>query len=61
MMDDIAKTLEIDPVRFRLLNHLEIGERIPTSPLVLQTCAVPECAEEAEKIRQAIEKRRPTE
>ena len=57
MMDDIAKTLEMDPVRFRLMNHLEIGERIPTSPLVLQSCAVPECAEEAEKIRQAIEKR----
>ena len=56
-MDDIAKTLEMDPVRFRLMNHLEIGERIPTSPLVLQSCAVPECAEEAERMRQAIEER----
>ena len=49
MMDDIAKTLEMDPVRFRLMNHLEIGERIPTSPLVLQSCAVPECAEGSRK------------
>ena len=52
MMDEIAKTLKMDPVRFRLKNHLEIGERIPTSPIVLQSCAVPELVEEGEKIRQ---------
>ncbi len=57
MMDDIAKKLEMDPVRFRILNHLQIGDRIPTSPIVLQSCAVPECVEGGEEIRRGIEKR----
>jgi CO/xanthine dehydrogenase Mo-binding subunit len=39
LLDDIAKKLGMDPVRFRLLNHLQIGDRIPTSPIVLQSCA----------------------
>ncbi|NWF56224.1 MAG: molybdopterin-dependent oxidoreductase [Syntrophaceae bacterium] len=57
MMDDIAKSLEMDPVRFRLMNHLEIGDRIPTSPIVLQSCAIPECVEGGEAFRRDIEKR----
>jgi CO/xanthine dehydrogenase Mo-binding subunit len=57
MMDEIAKTLEMDPVQFRLMNHLEIGELIPTSPIVLQSCAIPECVEGGEKIRRAIEEK----
>ncbi len=55
MMDEIAKALNMDPVDFRLKNHLEIGERIPTSPIILQSCAVPECVKEGEKIRKEIE------
>lgn len=60
ILDDIAKTLEMDPVRFRLMNHLEIGDRIPTSPIVLQSCAIPECVAGGEEIRREIEKREET-
>ena len=55
MMDEIARTLEMDPVAFRLKNHLKIGEYIPTFPFPLQSCAVPELVEGGEKIRRAIE------
>lgn len=56
MMDKIARTLEIDPVRFRLMNHLEAGERIPTSPVALRSCAIRECVEAGEGKRRKIDR-----
>jgi len=57
LMDDVARNLEMDPVRFRLMNHLQIGDQVPTSPIVLQSCAIPECVEGGEKIRRDIDRR----
>jgi CO/xanthine dehydrogenase Mo-binding subunit len=57
ILDEIAATLEMDPVAFRLQNHLKIGEYIPTFPFPLQSCAAPELVEGGEKIRRAIEEK----
>ena len=57
ILDEIAGTLEMDPVAFRLKNHLKIGEYIPTFPFPLQSCAIPELVEGGEKIRRKIEEK----
>ncbi len=57
ILEEIAATLEADPVAFRLKNHLAIGEYIPTFPFPLRSCAVPELVEGGEKIRRMIEEK----
>jgi CO/xanthine dehydrogenase Mo-binding subunit len=57
LMDKIAKELGIDPLQFRMMNHLEVGETIPAHTFPLRSCAIRECVDAGEKIRQEIEAR----
>jgi CO/xanthine dehydrogenase Mo-binding subunit len=57
MMDRIAKKLGIDPLQFRVMNHLETGETIPCHTFPLRSCAITECVEMGERIRNEIERR----
>ena len=57
MMDKIARELEIDPLRFRIMNHLEIGETIPGLDFPVRSCAIKECVEGSEEIRKNIDKK----
>ena len=56
MMDRIAKKLGIDPLEFRVMNHLETGETIPCHTFPLRSCAITECVEIGERIRDEIER-----
>ena len=56
MMDRIAKTLGIDPLQLRVMNHLEAGETIPCHTFPLRSCAITECVEIGERIRNEIER-----
>lgn len=55
LFDRIARKLNMDPVRFRLQNRIRVGDTVPGSPLVLESCALLECIEAGEKIRKRID------
>jgi CO/xanthine dehydrogenase Mo-binding subunit len=55
LFDRIARTLGMDPVAFRLKNHLGVGDRITASPIVLHSCAIAECVREGERLKREID------
>jgi CO/xanthine dehydrogenase Mo-binding subunit len=55
MMDEIAKELGLDPIRFRMMNHLEVGETIPAHTFPLRSCGIRECVAGGEAIRRRID------
>jgi CO/xanthine dehydrogenase Mo-binding subunit len=57
MMDEIARELGLDPIRFRMMNHLEVGETIPAHTFPLRSCAIRECVAGGEEIRKRIEEK----
>lgn len=57
MMDEIAKELGFDPIQFRMMNHLEVGETIPAHTFPLRSCAIRECVDGGEEIRKRIEEK----
>jgi len=58
LFDRIARRLKMDPLEFRLKNHIHPGDRVPGSPLELKSCAIRECIEAGEKIRKEIDDRK---
>ncbi|MBT4287882.1 MAG: molybdopterin-dependent oxidoreductase, partial [Deltaproteobacteria bacterium] len=57
MMDRIAKELNMDPVAFRLLNHIKVGEKFPAATDAIQSCAIEDCVQGANRIKLAIDKK----
>ena len=57
MMDKIAKELGMDPIQFRMMNHLEAGETIPAHTFPLRSCAIRECVDGGEEIRRRVEEK----
>jgi CO/xanthine dehydrogenase Mo-binding subunit len=57
LMDTIAQTLGLDPVEFRLRNHVRVGDRIPAHTFALGSCAIQECVEAADEARKEAEAR----
>ncbi|NMA17280.1 MAG: molybdopterin-dependent oxidoreductase [Clostridiaceae bacterium] len=55
MMDKMARKLGIDPIKFRLMNHVEVGENFPGVPFTVRSCAIRECVKRGEEIRQEID------
>lgn len=55
MLDEIARKLGFDPIHFRMMNHLEVGETIPAHTFPLRSCAIRECVEGGEAIRKRID------
>ena len=51
LFDRIARRLEMDPIEFRLKNHIHPGDQVPGSALELKSCAIRKCIEVGEKIR----------
>jgi CO/xanthine dehydrogenase Mo-binding subunit len=56
MMDRIANQLGINPLQFRVMNHLEAGETIPCHTFPLRSCAITECVDIGERIRNEVER-----
>jgi CO/xanthine dehydrogenase Mo-binding subunit len=57
IMDEIARELGLDPIHFRMMNHLEIGETIPAHTFPLRSCAIRECVDGGEAIRKRIDEK----
>ena len=41
--DEIAEALGIDPVDFRMKNHIRVGDIHPGTKVAIQSCGLPEC------------------
>ena len=57
MMDRMADALGMDPVEFRLRNHVRAGERFPCAALPVSSCAIDDCVEKARALQRAVDAR----
>lgn len=57
MMDRIARELKLDPVTFRLMNHIKVGEKFPAAVDTIQSCAIEDCVKGANDIKADIDLR----
>jgi CO/xanthine dehydrogenase Mo-binding subunit len=62
LLDRIARQLNLDPVRFRLINHIQAGDTFPGGTPLVWSCAIEDCVQGAEKIKKQIDEKnnRPT-
>ena len=56
MFNRIAKRLNMDPVHFRLINHVRVGDSFPPGNVQVKSCAIEECVRGAEKIKYEIDR-----
>ena len=57
MMDRMARRLGLDPIQFRLDNHVQVGQCFPGSDTPVTSCAIEQCAQRAQAIQQEIDQR----
>lgn len=55
MMDRMARKLNLDPIQFRLDNHVKVGECFPGSDTPVTSCAVEACARRARELQRQID------
>ncbi|KUO74201.1 MAG: hypothetical protein APF77_21040 [Clostridia bacterium BRH_c25] len=55
MLNTIAKKLNMDPIEFKMKNHVEIGDKLPAATASLLSCATEECLKGGEEIRRKID------
>lgn len=57
MLNTIANKLNMDPIEFKMKNHVKTGDKLPAAASRLLSCATEECLREGEKIRKKIDKK----
>jgi CO/xanthine dehydrogenase Mo-binding subunit len=55
MLDRLAAEVGMDPLEFRLMNHIQVGDKLTASPLDIYSCAIEQCARESARIKDEIE------
>ena len=55
LMERMAKKLGMDPIQFRLKNHIKVGECFPGLNTPVTSCAIEACAAKAAEIRDQID------
>ena len=55
LLDRAATELGLDPVAFRLRNHVGVGDKFPAARDALQSCAIEDCVAGAARIKQRID------
>jgi len=59
MLERIARKLEMDPVEYRLKNHVGVGDEFPAAGYSISSCGIEECAEKAKIIKSCVDKEKP--
>ena len=57
MMSRIARKLHLDPVDFRLRNHVKTGEKFPAAASAVTSCGIEKCARRCQEIRREIDEK----
>ena len=55
MLDRIAEKLGIDPLEYRVSNHVRVGDTVAGMEFPLDSCAIDDCVAGADKIKRAID------
>lgn len=55
MLNKIAKELNLDPLEFKLKNHVRTGDTLPAASAPLLSCEIDECFKGGEEIKRRIE------
>jgi CO/xanthine dehydrogenase Mo-binding subunit len=55
LMNEICEEMGWDPVRFRLNNHLQVGDKIPSLHYAVESCRIEECVAGANRIKACLE------
>jgi len=53
-LDRICRELEMDPVKFRMMNHIRVGDTIAATTSPIKSCAIKDCMEGAQRIKGKI-------
>lgn len=57
MMSRIARKLHLDPVEFRLRNHVQAGEKFPAATAAVTSCGIEKCARRCQEISREIDEK----
>ncbi len=59
LMDRLAQALNMDPVEFRLMNHVQVGECFPCASIPVSSNGIEECARRCQAIQAEIDAKSP--
>lgn len=59
LMDRLAQQLNLDPVEFRLMNHVQVGECFPCASIPVSSNGIEECARRCQEIQKEIDEKEP--
>ena len=59
LMDRLAEKLGMDPIEFRLLNHVQVGECFPCASIPVSSNGIEECARRCRAIQAEIDAKEP--
>ena len=59
LMDRLAQRLNIDPVEFRLMNHVQVGQCFPCASIPVSSNGIEECARRCRQLQREIDEKEP--
>ena len=59
LMDRLAQKLGMDPVEFRLMNHVQVGECFPCASIPVSSNGIEDCARRCRQIQKEIDEKEP--
>jgi CO/xanthine dehydrogenase Mo-binding subunit len=59
LMDRLAEQLGLDPVEFRLMNHVQVGECFPCASIPVSSSGIEACARRCQAIQREIDQAAP--
>ena len=59
LLDRMAEKLGMDPVEFRMLNHVQVGECFPCASIPVSSNGIKRCVEKCQEIQRALDEKEP--
>lgn len=59
LMDRLASALGMDPVEFRLMNHVQVGECFPCASIPVSSNGIEKCVQQCREIQREIDEKAP--
>ena len=59
LMDRLAQKLDMDPIEFRLMNHVQVGECFPCASTPVSSNGIEDCARRCQQIQKEIDEKEP--
>ena len=59
LMDRLAQRLNMDPVEFRLMNHVQVGQCFPCASIPVSSNGIEECARRCRQLQKEIDEKEP--